>query len=149
MDIAALVLWILTALGGFYLLAKWVAGGGHRQTSATKFPPGVIFSHFTLAAAGLVLWIIYLATGNTPVGWVALIVLAPVAALGLAMFARWIPTYRSSRSAVMAGGSATAEADAQAPPERSFPVVVVGAHGVLAVTTVVLVLLADLHVGGS
>ena len=41
------------------------------------------------------------------------------------------------------GGTATADV----PAEQHFPVVVVGAHGLLAVTTVVLVLLAALGVG--
>ncbi len=144
MAIAALVLWIVTALGGFYLLAKWVAGGGHRQNSTTKLPPGVILGHFLLAAAGLVLWIIYVVTDNAPVGWIALILLAPVAALGFAMLVRWIPSYRAT---VGAGGPASAPPDTHTEPERNFPVVVVLAHGVLAVTTVVLVLLTDLHLG--
>jgi hypothetical protein len=36
---------------------------------------------------------------------------------------------------------------AEGPPEQHFPVAVVGLHGLLAVTTVVLVLLAALDVG--
>jgi manganese efflux pump family protein len=141
MGIAALVLWILTAGGGFFLLAKWVAGGGHRRPSSTKFAPAVIFGHFLLAGAGLVLWIIYLAIKNDVVGWVALIVLAPVALLGFTMFVLWLPSYRNSRQ------SAEASGPTDAPPERAFPVAVVVAHGVLAVTTVVLVLLAMVGVG--
>ena len=98
MGIAALVVWVLTAGGGFFLLAKWVAGGGHRAGASSRFPPAVIFGHFLLAAAGLVLWIIYLITTNEPIGWIALIVLAPVALLGFAMLVRWIPVYRSSHA---------------------------------------------------
>lgn len=135
MGIATLVVWILTALGGFYLLAKWVGGGGHRQETTTHLPPAVVFSHFLLAATGLVLWIIYLIVDSLTVGWIALIVLAPVAILGLVMFVRWIPTYR----------------DQSAPnvPERSFPVAVVGGHGVLAVTTVVLALITLVSVAAE
>src|ERR1700757_3511323 len=85
--------------------------------------------------------------GNQPLGWVALIVLVPVAILGLVMLVRWIPTYRTRRATVGAGGqSPDSEA---APPERNFPVAIVGAHGVLAVTTVILVLLTMIGVGGS
>jgi manganese efflux pump family protein len=145
MGIAALILWIITAGGGFFLLAKWVAGGGHRQSSATKFPPALIFGHFLLAAAGLVLWIVYLVIKNAPTGWVALIVLAPVAVLGFTMLRLWIPSYRNRRVPASAGGSgAPPTSDA---PERSFPIAVVTAHGVLAVTTVVLVLLTMLNIG--
>src|SRR5262249_53873786 len=133
---------------GFYLLAKWIAGGGHRQTSSTHLPPGVIFGHFLLAAAGLVLWIISLVTDSAPIGWIALIVLAPVAVLGLVMFARWIPVYRNT-AAVGAGGGAPGNSTGGDAPERSFPITVVVAHGVLAVTTVILVLLAMLGIGGS
>jgi manganese efflux pump family protein len=136
MAIAALVAWVITALGGFWLLAKWVAGGGHRKDSSTKIPPALIFGHFLLAAAGLVLWIIYAVVPSNPLGWVAFVVLLPVALLGFTMLARWIPVYRSR----------TGEGAA---PERGFPVVVVIAHGVLAVVTLVLVLLTDLNIGTS
>lgn len=149
MGIAALVLWILTAGGGFFLLAKWVAGGGHRRPSSTKFPPAVIFGHFLLAAAGLVLWIIYLVIKNNVVGWVALIVLAPVALLGFTMVALWLPSYRNSRQLAQASGPSPGAVapTTDAPPERAFPVAVVVAHGALAVTTVVLVLLTMVGVG--
>ncbi len=148
MGIAALVVWVLTAGGGFYLLSKWVAGGGHRAGASTRFPPAVIFGHFLLAAAGLVLWIIHLITDNEPIGWIALIVLAPVALLGFAMLARWIPVYRSSHATAGVGTQRPGNPADAAPAERSFPVPIVIGHGALAVTTVVLVLLAMLGVGG-
>jgi hypothetical protein len=147
MGIAALVLWILTAGGGFFLLTKWVAGGGHRRPSSTKFPPAVIFGHFLLAGAGLVLWIIYLAIDNDAIGWAALIVLVPVALLGFTMFVLWLPSYRKSRELAGANGPGAAKPTTEAPPERAFPVAVVVAHGVLAVTTVVLALLSMVGVG--
>jgi manganese efflux pump family protein len=146
MGIAALIAWILTAGGGFFMLAKWVGGGGHRG-QGTKLPPAVIFSHFLLAAAGLVLWIIYLTIDSDPLGWAALIALVPVAVLGFVMLVRWIPTYRGSHAAVGAGGPGN-RSD-QDVPERSFPVAVVAGHGVLAVATVILVLLAMTGVGAS
>ncbi|OBH91506.1 hypothetical protein [Mycobacterium sp. E2733] len=148
MGIAALVLWILTAGGGFYLLAQWVGGGGHRRASATRFPPVLIFGHFLLAAAGLVLWIIYLAVANRPVGWVALILLALAAVGGLTMFARWVPGYRT-RQAAAVNSQQAAVGSGDNPPERSFPVAVVGAHGVLAVTTLVLVVLTMVGIGAD
>ena len=143
MGIAALVTWILTAGGGLYMLAKWVGSGGRREPRSTRFPRVLIFGHFVLAATGLVLWIIYLVTDKNPVGWVALIVLAPVVLLGLVMLGRWIPIYRSSRATVEPTDQ-HAE-NLEAPPERSFPVPVVAAHGVLALGTVILTLLAMLN----
>jgi manganese efflux pump family protein len=146
MGIAALVLWILTAGGGGFMLAKWVGGGGHRQPRGHGFPPAVVFGHFLLAAAGLVLWIVYLAVDNDPFGWVALILLAPVAILGLMMLARWVPIYRGTAPARVTS-SAGAPVTEGAVAERSLPVAVVAAHGVLAVVTVVLVLLTMLGIG--
>lgn len=150
MDIAALIVWILTAGGGFVLLATWIAKGGARRGpgDGSRFPPGLIFGHFALAATGLVLWIIYVAVDKDVLAWLAFALLAVVAMLGFTMFARWIPTYRESqRRAVPAGGPAATEA--AGPAERHFPVPVVGAHGLLAATTLVLVLLTALGVGGG
>jgi hypothetical protein len=143
MDIAALILWIATALGGFYLLGTWIQHGGARRTEgSTRFPPAVIFGHFLLAATGLVLWIVYVAVDRKAVGWTAFGVLAAVALLGFTMLARWIPTYRA--------GARPAPAPTRTDvAERHFPVVVVGGHGLLAATTLVLVLLTMVGVGGS
>jgi hypothetical protein len=137
MDIAALIAWLLTAAGGFYLLATWIAKGGLRAPRTSKFPPALTFSHFALAAAGLVVWIIFLFADNKGLAWTAFILMVPVALLGFVMLARWIPTYRAS-----AGAS-------DVPAEKHFPVAVVAGHGLLAVVTVVLVLLATLGVGTS
>jgi hypothetical protein len=100
----------------------------------------VIFGHFALAAVGLVLWIVYLVADSDALAWIALILLVPVAALGFTMLARWIPTYRARATA----GPGTTSA-AQEAPEKHFPVAVVAAHGLFAVITVVLVLIATLQ----
>jgi len=144
MKVAALIAWLLTATGGFLLLARWVSEGGIRSTgtnSPSRFPPAVIFGHLGLAAAGLVVWIVYLVAGSTTLAWIAFGLLVPVALLGFVMVARWAATRRSLT------GTATTSTDAR-PPEQHFPVVIVVGHGALAVTTVVLVLLAALR-GGS
>jgi hypothetical protein len=150
MSIAALIAWLVTAVGGFVLLGTWIAKGGTRTPRTSHFPPAVIFGHFALAAAGLVVWIIYLVIAKPVLAWVGFALLVPVALLGFTMLFRWIPTYRASRTTVAVGGGGAGDArTADAPAEQHFPVVVVGAHGLLAVTTVVLVLLAALGVGGS
>jgi hypothetical protein len=151
MSIAALVAWIITAAGGFVLLGKWISHGGVRSPGASRFPAGVVFGHFGAAAAGLVLWIIYLINDQDTLAWVAFALLVVVALLGFTMFARWLPGYRA-QARVTAGGTGAGDSAAEAverPAEQHFPVAVVGAHGVLAVATVVLVLLAALGVGGS
>jgi manganese efflux pump family protein len=140
MAIAALITWVITALGGFILLGTWLSRGGlrARDAGASRFPPGLIFGHFLLAATGLVLWIIYVITDADALTWVALAILAVVAALGFTMVVRW----RQDRVAVGAGAANPAP-----PPEQHFPVAVVYLHGLLAVVTLVLVLLTALGVG--
>ncbi|GAA5113426.1 hypothetical protein [Pseudonocardia adelaidensis] len=147
MDIAALVTWVLTAIGGFAMLGMWISRGGHRASSRSRLAPGLIFAHLGLAAGGLVLWIVYVLTDAAVIGWIALVVLVPVVVLGFTMLARWIPTYRSTRAAAPTGAGRGAAGAGEGPPERAFPVPVVGAHGVLAVVTVLLALLANLGVG--
>lgn len=138
MDIAALVAWIVTALGGFGLLVRWISGGGLRQqqTRTTRFPAPLVFGHFLLAAAGLVVWIVYLAADRTALAWTSFGVLVAVALLGFTLLSRWIPVYRTAP----AGPEAT-------PAERHLPVPIVVAHGLLGATTLVLVLLAAIGVG--
>jgi hypothetical protein len=139
--IAALVTWIITALGGAVLLGTWLSRGGLRAPvvgAATRFPPALIFGHFLLAATGLVLWIVYLITDADALTWVALAILVVVALLGLTMVTRW----RRDRSTLIGAGVNPAR-----PPEQHFPVAVVYLHGLLAVTTLVLVLLTALGVG--
>ncbi|MFC7451349.1 hypothetical protein [Rhodococcus daqingensis] len=140
MGIAALVTWLLTAAGGFFLLATWITKGGARQPRNSHFPPALIFGHFALAVVGLIVWIVYLIGDNDALAWTAFVLLVPVALLGFAMLIRWLPTYR-------AGAAAEAPSDAVA--EKHFPVAVVAGHGFLAVVTVVLVLLTALGVGES
>jgi hypothetical protein len=136
---AALVTWVVTAGGGFVLLAIWLSRGGMRQSgNGSRIRPPLIMSHFLLAAAGLVLWIVYLAVDKSALAWIAFALLLVVATLGFTMFAIWLRRRR-------AGAAVTTDT----PAEQHFPVVVVGLHGLLAATTLVLVLLAAAGVGGS
>ena len=129
MGIAALITWLITAVGGFAMLGIWISRGGHRPDSGTRLAPGLVFGHFALAVTGLVLWILYLALDADALAWVAFIVLLPVALLGFTMLARWIPARRAGTA------------------ESRFPVPLVAAHGLFAATTLVLALLTALGVG--
>jgi manganese efflux pump family protein len=139
MEWAALIAWIATAGGGFVLLAIWLSRGGMRQQreAGQRIRPPLILSHFLLAATGLVIWIIYLATDSDALAWIAFVLLAVVAVLGWTMFAIWYQ--RRQRGAAMEA--------AGIPAEQHFPVSVVTLHGILAVTTVVLVFLTAIGVG--
>jgi hypothetical protein len=141
---AALIAWVVTAGGGFVLLSIWLARGGMRQVghAGGRIRPPLILSHFLLAAAGLVVWIVYLASDNEALAWIALAFLGVVALLGFTMFGIWA----KQRQAHTVASIGAAAAD---PPELHFPVPIVALHGLLAATTIVLVLLTASGVGGS
>ena len=122
MDWAALITWVLTAGGGFVLLAIWLKGGGMNQQGGGRIRSARILSHFALAAVGLVLWIVYVASGSSTVAWIAFALLLVVALIGFSMLAIWLAQRKRRETA----GA-----------EQRFPVAVVGLHGVLAATTLV------------
>ena len=76
------------------------------------------------------MWIVYVIIGSAILTWIAFGLLVLVAILGDVMFLRW----RRSRT--------------EGTPEARFPVAVVYTHGLFAVTTIVLVLLTALGIGG-
>ena len=141
---AALIAWVLTAGGGFVLLSIWLMRGGMRQSreAGNVIRPPLILSHFLLAVAGLVVWIIYLAADKDALTWIAFAILVVVALLGFTMFFIWLRR-RQAR------GVAMETATPGVPAEQHFPVSIVSLHGLLAVVTVVLVFLTAIGVGGS
>ncbi|MBD0329648.1 MAG: hypothetical protein ICV64_06050 [Thermoleophilia bacterium] len=141
MEWAALIAWIVTAGGGSVLLAIWLGKGGMEQREGTdRIRPAFVLSHFGLAATGLVLWLLYTLTDTQALAWIALVLVLAVAALGWLMFFIWL---RQRRATPSPGEGAAAAA----PAEQNFPRALVALHGVGAVATVVLVLLATLGVG--
>src|SRR5438270_12610124 len=89
---AALIAWVITAGGGFVLLSIWLMRGGMRQQQegGNRIRPPLILSHFLLAAAGLVVWIVYVIADKDALAWIAFAILAVVAVLGWTMFAIWL-----------------------------------------------------------
>jgi manganese efflux pump family protein len=138
MSVAALITWVLTAGGGFVLLVLWLKNGGMAQREKGRIRPAIILTHFGLAAAGLVLWIIYVANDSSTVAWLAFALLVVVALIGFTMFGIWLSQRRGAAAAVPSAAA-----------EQRFPVAVVGLHGLLAATTLVLVFLAAAGIGGS
>ncbi len=139
MEWAALIAWILTAGGGFLLLAIYLRQGGMNQREdGGRIRPPLPLTHLGLAATGLVLWFIYVLTDEGALAWIAFALLVLVAALGFTMFAIW---WRRRQARALAA------ATEPVPAEQHFPVPLVALHGVAAVTTVVLVLLAAAGVG--
>ncbi len=176
MGFIALITWFVTALGGLYMLAVWLIENDvtDQGAAASRLPVPVIFTHLLLALTGLMVWVVYLLLGSEVLAWADLFILLAIALLGATMFARWIPVYRGpavyaglpqvpagrglapppggAPLAQRPGGYGLAEAYAgprAMPAEGNFPVAVVLAHGALAVSTIVLVLLTALGVGHS
>jgi hypothetical protein len=83
----------------------------------------------------------YLVLGQRRFAWAAIGVLVGIALLGFTMFARWIPVYRADTPAAPGQPSL---AGSGGPAEGNFPVAVVAAHGLFAVTTLVLAILSAL-----
>jgi manganese efflux pump family protein len=137
MSFAALIAWLLTAGLGLYMFAIWLIedDGSDDGHSYRRLRAPVVFSHAGLALAGLVVWFISIYVPLNILGDTAVVILAVVAALGVFMFTRWIPVHR------MYSGRLVPELGS-APPERNFPLPVVLLHGVLALTTVTLVVIA-------
>ena len=139
MEWAALIGWVVTAAGGFVLLVLWLRHGGMRQRARGEIRPFLILGHFALAATGLVLWIVYVASDSDALAWIAFATLVVVALLGWTMFAIW---YQRRQAPAVTEPIATPGT----PAEQRFPVSIVALHGLLAVTTVVLVFLAAIGV---
>jgi hypothetical protein len=97
MPVYALITWIVTALGGLYLLAIWLIeyDPDFQRAAATRLPVPVVSSHALLAVGGLVIWIMYLVTEEAVFEWATIAILAFVATFGLTMAVRWIGVYRA------------------------------------------------------
>ena len=93
---------------------------------------------FGLAMTGLGVWIAYLATGVTAVAWIASPLLLPVTGLGLAVLIASLP-----EQSLAATASVPVAEDP--PPARHPPAMVVAAHGVFAVATILFAILAALR----
>jgi manganese efflux pump family protein len=131
---------------------------------AAGSPPAVLLGHFGLALGGLLLWLIYLVTGWPALAWAAVGVLLPVAGLGMATLVVGLPGHSPSvlpvqQAPVLAGrlaadrpagppGAGGAQADDAGQQPRAtagrLSALAVAGHGLLAVTTMLLVILAAL-----
>jgi hypothetical protein len=141
MSVAALFTWMATIGGGLILLVIWIIEYDHdfQSAAATRLPVPVISAHALLGLFGILLWVGYLVLDKDWLAWVTLAAVSTVVVLGLTMAARWFGVYRGFAHP----GPSMARRGA-APPERSFPLPVVAAHGLLALATFTLVLLTVL-----
>jgi hypothetical protein len=133
LEIAALVMWVLTATAGLRLLVRWLSEGGPRRqgTKVTRYPAIVVLGHPTLALLALAAWVAFLLTHRSVYAWSAFGTLVLVALLGFVMLTRWL----TGEGGKHARGA-----------EQGFPAVAVVAHGAVATLTFVLVLLTAITV---
>ena len=130
--VGALLAWLAAAASGGWVLARWLAAGGSPlRRTMTAAPPAVILGHVGGATLGLVLWACFLLSGWVALAWTALAILAPVSGLGMSVLLLGLPGPLRTRSA----------------GRGRIPALAIAAHGVFAVTALLLVLLATIGAG--
>jgi hypothetical protein len=156
LGLVALVTWLITAGLGSTMTVRWIARGGLRRARAgrAKVRPTMIVAHFGLAVTGLLAWIAYLVTGLTSVAWIASGLLLPVIGLGLAMLLLSLPERSLRATAIPAAQAAPADAASgpamdDPPRARHPPTLIVVAHGVFAMATILFAILAAVGLGST
>jgi hypothetical protein len=136
MSTIALFAWIATILAGLLLLIIWLMeyDREYQSAAATRLPVPVISAHALLGIGGLLVWGFYVIGDDESLAWPTVADLGVVVLLGLVMAARWLGVYRAYASPDWSPTRVIT-----VPPERHFPRSVVAIHGILAVTTVLLV----------
>ncbi len=144
MSIAAMAVWIVTAIIGALLLAGGISNE-HRQAAEAAAAPGeteataggpashplLEFTHPALAVIGLMFWIFYVVSDHSAFAWIAFAMLATTGLLGTGWLISGVERRRRAR----------------VPPGPVFPRRLVVLHGVAVACTVTLVLLAAVHIG--
>jgi hypothetical protein len=150
MSIAAMAVWIVTAIIGALLLAGGISNEHRqaaeaaaaarqtepaaRQTEPAAGPAGhplLEFSHPALAVTGLMFWIFYVVSDHSAFAWIAFAMLATTGLLGTGWLISGLERRRRAR----------------VPPGPVFPRRLVVLHGVAVACTVTLALLAAVHIG--
>jgi hypothetical protein len=146
--LVALLTWFIAALGGLFLLAVWLIeyDAEFQSAAATRLPIPVLAAHGLLALTGLIIWMLYIFNDSWRLADIAVGILLVVAGLGATMAVRWVTVYRAHPVRARSDAAGT---QVTIPAERNFPLSVVIGHGIFAVTTLVLVLLTALHIGGG
>ena len=141
----ALLAWLATAASGGLVLARWLlAGGSPLRRTVTAAPPAVILGHVGAGALGLVLWVSFMLSG----GW-------PSHGPPWRSSPRWpASAWACSSSGCQARCGLTDTAPRHGPSARGhpaggtrIPVLAIVGHGMFAVTTLLLVLMATIGAG--
>jgi hypothetical protein len=146
--LAALALWLATAIPGAFMLISWLPRAGRRRVirNVRALSP-VPIGHAGLALTGLVIWVAFTVTDTAVLAWFDVGLTWVIAGLGMATLLAASP----AQQAVTAGPGAAAlvgDAEASTAPFRTrAPVFVIALHGALATLTILLVLLAAVGAG--
>jgi hypothetical protein len=134
-NIATLVVWLLAAVAGLALVAIWLQRGGLEVGRPRRFPRPLPFAHAAAAVISLVLFLVYWAADIDGLKLVVLAGLLLTAVLGITMFVNWVAKFRQPATGTVGAASA-------APAEDAFPTALVALHGVAAVATLILYIVA-------
>lgn len=98
LGVVALVSWLLAESLGAYMFRSWLVsgrrrhhGGGHEDGGQDGESGALIVGHASLAFAGFVCWVSFLASGTPAVAWLAIGFLAPAIGLGISTVTLWTP----------------------------------------------------------
>jgi hypothetical protein len=93
LSLATLLSWLFTASIGAYMLRSLVTHGALRRQRSVRggLSPRVLYTHFSLALTGLVVWAAFVGTGWGPLAWVAVALLTPAIGLGICTVTLWTP----------------------------------------------------------
>jgi hypothetical protein len=96
LDLAVLLVWLLTEALGAFMLRGWVVSGGAararrqpRRDEGMSLP--VLAGHAGQNLTGLLFWIFFLLSGTKVLSWVALGFMAPAIGLGISTVTIWTP----------------------------------------------------------
>lgn len=175
LGLAALASWLLTESLGALMLRNWLASGGARAARAERardpnaMSVPVLAGHAGLNLAGFACWLCYVLSGAAVFGWLALGFMAPAIGLGISTIAIWTPYPArrapadrpgvlhqdhlrralddDERSEQLVDDLLRRNLTAPVPPRPNPRALIPVGHGVLAIATFLLVVLAVVSAG--
>jgi hypothetical protein len=129
-EYAALGCWLATVAAGLYLALRMLGRRGVRNRGKAARLPAVVLAHGGAALTGLIVWIAFIASGQTWLAWIGAGLTWLIAGLGMATLIGGLPEPEEGRPPRPAGS-----------PRRSR-VLVIATHGAFATATITLVVLA-------
>jgi manganese efflux pump family protein len=129
-EYAALGCWLATVAAGLYLALRMLGRRGLRNRGQAARLPAVVLAHGGVALTGLIIWIAFIASGQTWLAWIGAGLTWVIAGLGMATLIGGLPQPEADRRPSPAGSA------------RRPRVLVIAAHGALATATLTLVVLA-------